>query len=75
MTKGKLSREEIVQSLREDLEPLEYIYACWEGDSVGFNRTDEWSDLDLYLLADDERIKETFTAVERSMETLSPILH
>ncbi len=49
------------------------MYAFWEGGSKGFNRSDAWSDLDLYLLVDDEKIEGTFTAVEKSLESLSPI--
>ncbi len=68
-----LTREEIVQSLRRDLEPLDYVYAFWQSGSVAFNRVDEWSDIDLYLLVEDEKVQETFANVEKSLTSLSPI--
>jgi len=55
------------------LEPLDYIHAFYEGGAVAFKRVDEWSDIDLYLVVDDERVSETFAAVEKTLESLSPI--
>lgn len=68
-----LTREEIVQSLRRDLESLDYIYAFWQSGSIAFNRVDEWSDIDLYLVVEDEKVQETFANVEESLTSLSPI--
>ena len=68
-----LTREEIIQSFRRDLEPLDYIYAFWQSGSVAFNRVDEWSDIDLYLVVEDEKIQETFANVEKTLTNLSPI--
>jgi hypothetical protein len=66
-------REEIVSTLVKTLEPVDYVYAMWEGGAIGFGRLDAWSDIDLYVDAQDERIQEVFPVVERTLESLSPI--
>jgi len=69
----KLTRDVVIQALVDALEPLSYVHAFYEGGAVAFNRVDEWSDIDLYLVVDDEKINETFTAVENMLKSLSPI--
>jgi predicted nucleotidyltransferase len=74
MTNGKrLTRGKIVQTLVEALKPLGYVHAFYEGGAVAFNRIDEWSDIDLYLVVDDGKIDETFLAVEKALKSLCPI--
>lgn len=68
-----VSREMVLDSLSKDLEPLDYVHAFWEGGATGYGRLDEWSDMDLYVLVDDDRVGEAFIAVERSLESLAPI--
>lgn len=68
-----IGREEILSALVKALEPLDHVYAMWEGGAIGYGRMDEWSDLDLYVDAKDERIEEVFSAVESALETVSPI--
>jgi hypothetical protein len=55
------------------LEPLNYIHSFWEGGAAAFNRIDEWSDIDLYLVVDDNKVDEAFFAVEKVLKSLSPI--
>lgn len=74
MTNGnELTREIIIQTLVDALEPLDYVHALWEGGAAAFNRIDEWSDIDLYLVVDDKRVDEAFLAVENALKSLSPI--
>jgi len=74
MKKGKhLTRDIIIQTLVNTLKSLGYVHAFWEGGAAAFNRIDEWSDLDLYLLVDDKRVSEAFVAVEKALKSLSPI--
>jgi len=40
---------------------------------VAFGRIDAWSDLDLYVVVDDDRVDETFRAVEAALECVSGI--
>lgn len=68
-----VGREQVLEGLTRSLEPLPYAHVLWEGGAVGYGRLDEWSDLDLYLIVDDDRVAEAFSAIERSLESLSPI--
>lgn len=69
----ELTRDTIIQALVDALEPLDYVHAFYEGGAVAFDRIDEWSDIDLYLVVDDEKVEETFLAVERVFRALSAI--
>ena len=40
-------------ALRTALEPLPGALALWQGGSAAFGRADAWSDLDLYVLAEE----------------------
>lgn len=74
MKRGKkLTRNVIVQTLVKALKPLDYVHAFWEGGAVALNRIDEWSDIDVYLVVDDEKIDEAFIIVENALKSLSPI--
>jgi len=68
-----LSREDILRALLEPFKRLDYVHAFWEGGATCFGRVDEWSDLDLYVLVDDDRVDETFSAVESTLASLSKI--
>ncbi|HEV2118540.1 MAG TPA: hypothetical protein VGS11_00295 [Candidatus Bathyarchaeia archaeon] len=70
---SSVTRPEIIESLITTLKPLDYVHAFWEGGAAAFERVDEWSDIDAYLLVDDSKIAETFLAVEKALESLSPI--
>jgi hypothetical protein len=69
----KLTRNNIIQTLVNALQPLDYVHAFWEGGAAAFNRIDEWSDIDLYLVVDDTKIDETFLAVEEAIKSLSHV--
>lgn len=73
MAESTVMREDILAALRSALEPLDYVYAMWEGGAASFNRVDEWSDIDLQVDADDERIAEVVAASERALESLAGI--
>ena len=73
MKEKKLTREVIVEALVNALEPLDYVHAFYEGGAAAFNRIDEWSDIDLYLVVDDDKVDSTFLATEKALESLSPI--
>lgn len=68
-----LKREDIILVLVETLEPLNYIHAFWEGGAAAFNRIDKWSDIDVYLVVDENKVKETFLAVEDALKSLARI--
>jgi len=74
MTKReRLTRENIVENLVTVLKPLDYVHALYEGGAAAFNRIDRWSDIDLYLVVDDEKVKDAFLVVENALKLLSPI--
>ena len=74
MVRGrKVSRDLIVQALTEALEPLSYVHAFWEAGAAAFSRIDEWSDIDLYIVVDDDTVPTTFQVVEQALTRLSPI--
>lgn len=74
MTKTKtLTRAIIIQTLDNALKSLDYVHAFYEGGAAAFGRIDEWSDIDLYLVVDDEKVEETFLAVEKALRSLSSI--
>ena len=67
-----VTREDIVAALRAALEPLPGVLAVWEGGSAAFGRADAWSDLDLYVLADDEAVEAALEAAVQALGALSP---
>lgn len=72
-TQKQLDRQNIIQTLVNFLKPLDYTYAFYEGGAAAFNRIDEWSDIDLYLIVDKEKVDDAFVTVEKALESLSPI--
>jgi hypothetical protein len=68
-----IGRRQVLDGLTKALEPLPYSHALWEGGAVGYGRLDEWSDLDLYLLVDDGSVGDAFAAIERALESVSPV--
>ena len=69
----KLTRDIIIQTLVNALKPLDYVHAFYEGGAAAFNRVDEWSDIDLYLIVNNEKVNEAFLAAEKALRSLSPI--
>lgn len=71
--KKRLTRETIVQTLVDALQPLDYVHAFYEGGAISYNRLDEWSDIDAYVVVNDDKADETFLVVEKTLKSLSPI--
>jgi len=71
----KLNRDIIIRKLVEALKSLDYVKALWEGGAAAFNRVDKWSDIDLYILSDKNKINQTLIEVEKVLSSLSPIIH
>jgi len=68
-----VTREGILHALVVALQPLPFVDAMWEGGAAAYDRLDAWSDIDLYIVAADDRIADTFRAVEDALTALSPI--
>ncbi len=73
-TKG-LRREEILRSIVEVLEPLDYVYAMWQCGSSAFKRVDKWSDIDVVVDVEDDKVMEIFKFTDKALQELSPIEH
>ncbi len=73
MMKPLPDREAIVRALVERLEPLPHVDALWEGGAAAFDRVDQWSDLDLQTVCEDDRVEETLEAAREALEALAPI--
>jgi predicted nucleotidyltransferase len=73
MTAGRVTRDRLLSALEETLRPLDYVHAMWEAGAIAFGRVDEWSDIDLQIVSDDDRVEDTFAAVESALRELSPI--
>ena len=73
MPRSLVAREAILNALREKLEPVKYVNAMWEGGAASFNRVDQWSDMDLQIDVADDRVADTFVAMEQALTRLSPI--
>lgn len=72
MTKEReLTSNTITQALTETLKPLNYVHAFYEAGAIAFDRIDEWSDVDLYLVVDDDRVNQAFQDVEKTLQSLS----
>ena len=63
-----ISRDAVIRALVDALEPLDYVFALWEGGAVAFDRLDAWSDIDICVDALDDRVKDVFPIVERALE-------
>ena len=75
MSEPGITRREIIDCLKRRLAALDFIRALWLGGSDATGRTDEWSDVDLQLIVDDDRVEETFVAVRAALKTLAPVTH
>lgn len=73
MNENRLTRDRIIQALVDALKPLGYVHAFYEGGAAAFNRVDEWSDIDVYIVVDDDKVNETFRVFEKTLESLSKI--
>src|SRR5438093_8141170 len=71
--KTPLTRDSIIRALTSELRPLPYVHAFWEAGAAAFNRVDEWSDIDLYIVVDDTAVPQTFEIVEKTLSGQSPI--
>ncbi len=73
MPQYAVGRDDVLSALRGALEPLDHVQAMWEAGAIAFDRVDDWSDIDLQVASDDERVEDVFTVVEDTLRGLSPI--
>lgn len=68
-----IPRTRILSALVTALEPLPFVHAVWQGGAAAFGRVDEWSDIDLVIVAEDARCPDAWPAVEAALEGVSPV--
>ncbi len=61
-------RDDVVAVIIDALRPLDSARAMWEQGAVSFGRIDEYSDIDLCIIARDDRVENVFGAIERTLE-------
>ncbi|HEY9605229.1 MAG TPA: hypothetical protein V6C85_26725, partial [Allocoleopsis sp.] len=75
-------RQKILESIIATLEPKDFVLALWQGGSAAHEFTDEWSDIDIQVIVEDDacggsrsdhRVQETFDILEESLKTISEI--
>ncbi len=72
---GTTFRKQIISTLCNALQPLPNVLAAWESGSAAFNHLDEFSDIDLNFLIENEGTDNSFfSAVESALESVSPVL-
>ncbi len=67
-----ITRTDIINLLSLTLEPMEEVYALWEGGAAANNRLDQWSDIDLMIDVEDNAVEKTVNQVEKALLSLSP---
>lgn len=68
-----VNSEIIINKLKEQLEPVEYIYAMWLEGTNAIDEEDQYSDLDVYIDVKDEFIDEAVDKVEAVLAGISEI--
>lgn len=73
MTEHKITSEQILDALQRALEPLDYVKAMWQGGAAAFGRVDQWSDVDLMLIAEDDQVEGVMRLAEEALTKLGAI--
>ena len=60
-------RESMKNKLYKLLDEMDYVHAAWEGGSAATGYLDEFSDIDLIVICDDDKIEDTFKAIEKNL--------
>jgi hypothetical protein len=71
MSLPPLTRSALIATVRAALEPQPWAHCLWEGGSTAFARNDQWSDVDLQCEVDDDRVADTFAAVEAALAAVA----
>jgi predicted nucleotidyltransferase len=68
-----VNRQDLINAVAAALPELPWVRAAWLGGSDASGRADEYSDVDLIVVAEDDHVEDVFTALEPVIKTLSPI--
>jgi len=70
---NNITRRQIIDALINKLKPLNYVFAAWEAGAASFNRVDQWSDIDLNIIVEDERVEDAFGSIDEAIAGLSEV--
>jgi predicted nucleotidyltransferase len=73
MEKNAYKHEDIVRAMVEKLKQVDYVDAVWEAGAASFGRVDEWSDIDLYVVCDDDHMENVISLIEQTLADLGKI--
>ncbi len=68
----RVTRAQLVATVRAALVARVDVDAAWEGGSAAFDREDAWSDVDAVAVVADDAVAAVFSAVETALDALSP---
>ncbi len=66
-------KNKIIETLKTQLQHLDYVHAMWLEGSLAEKDNDEYSDLDIWLSVDDDMLRSVFDDVEKALETITQI--
>lgn len=68
-----INRNQIIEKLKEKLEPLDFIYALWLEGADASDTVDEYSDIDFWVDFEDKYENEAFGAVEIALSEIAKL--
>ena len=68
-----ITEKDITEVLKNELEPLPYVYAFWIEGSFAMGYADEYSDIDYWIDVEDDYVKEALEHVEQALERLGEL--
>ena len=66
-------KNKIIETLKNQLQHLDFVHAMWLEGSLAEKDNDEYSDLDIWLSVNDDMLRNIFDDVEKALETIAPI--
>jgi hypothetical protein len=66
-------RDELIGALADVLRHHSWALAAWLGGSDANGRTDEWSDIDLVAIVEDDKVEEAIAACKQALVAIAPI--
>ncbi len=66
-------RQILLEKIVSTLEPLDFVLGLWQGGSQAHGYTDEWSDLDVAVIVEDNYVEKTFDIVETALVEIAEI--
>ena len=67
-----VTKQSLIANLKQQLEPLDYVYALWLEGSDANGTADAYSDIDLWADVADEKEQEAIASVESALRGIAP---